>query len=137
MELNYLAIVVAAVGQFIVGAIWYGPVFGKLWGKMHNCDALPPEELKLMQKKMVPFYLLQFVLTVITTVVLALFVAGLLAWNVFGIAGFMWLGFVLPAQISSVIFGGTEGKWVMKKILVMAFGTLLCLEVAALVFFLF
>ena len=29
--LNWLAIVVAALSAFALGAIWYGPVFGKAW----------------------------------------------------------------------------------------------------------
>jgi hypothetical protein len=30
-DLNWLAIVAAAVSAFVVGGIWYGPVFGKAW----------------------------------------------------------------------------------------------------------
>ena len=30
-NLNWLAIVTAAVSAFVVGGIWYGPVFGKAW----------------------------------------------------------------------------------------------------------
>jgi hypothetical protein len=52
-------------------------------------------------------------------------------WNRFGLAGFYWLGFVVPTQIGAVIFGGTEPKWIVKKILVMAFGSLACLEALA------
>ncbi len=30
-DLNYLAIVVAGIVPMIVGALWYGPIFGKRW----------------------------------------------------------------------------------------------------------
>lgn len=30
-QLNWLAVAVAAVSAFILGGIWYGPVFGKSW----------------------------------------------------------------------------------------------------------
>lgn len=34
MEVNFLAVLVAAFAAFIVGGIWYSPkVFGNLWGK--------------------------------------------------------------------------------------------------------
>ena len=46
-----MAILVATVGQFIFGAIWYMPVFGKLWGKIHGFDQVPPEKQKEMMKK--------------------------------------------------------------------------------------
>lgn len=31
MEVNWLAIVVAAISAFVVGGLWYGPLFGKAW----------------------------------------------------------------------------------------------------------
>jgi fatty acid desaturase len=133
MSLNYLAILIATVLQFIVGAIWYMPLFGKMWGEIHGFNKFSKEEQQKMMKGMGPFYTLQIFVTLVTTVVLALFVAGLPDWNVYGIAGFLWLGFVVPTQVSAVVFGGTEPKWIAKKTLIMAFGALLCLEVAALV----
>jgi uncharacterized protein DUF1761 len=30
-EVHWLAIVVAAVSGFLVGGLWYGPIFGKAW----------------------------------------------------------------------------------------------------------
>ena len=132
MQLNYLAIVLAAVAQFIVGAIWYTPIFGKLWGKMHGFDKQSKEEQQKMMKKMGPLLAMQFLVTVVTSFVLALFIAALPAdWNAYGMAGFFWLGFVVPTQVSAVIFGGTEPKWVVKKIAIMAGASLICLMVAA------
>jgi len=31
MELNWIAVGIAAVSAFVVGGIWYGPLFGKSW----------------------------------------------------------------------------------------------------------
>lgn len=31
--INWLAVIVAAVAFFVLGAVWYGPVFGKAWQK--------------------------------------------------------------------------------------------------------
>ncbi len=132
MDLNYPAILLATVLQFMCGAIWYSLFFGKLWGKMHGFDKQPKEVQQEMMKSMGPLYATQFFVTIITTSVLALFIAALPeGWNEFGMAGFFWIGFVVPTQVSSVIFGGTENKWVVKKIAVQAGASLLCLEVAA------
>jgi hypothetical protein len=30
-SLNWLAVVVAAIVAFVVGGVWYGPLFGKVW----------------------------------------------------------------------------------------------------------
>ncbi len=132
MALNFVAILVASVAQFIIGAVWYMPVFGKLWGKIHGFDTFSPESQKEMQKKMMPLLVVQFLSTLVTTVVLAIFITNLPAsWNVYALAGFFWIGFVVPTQIAAVIFGGTNPKWVVKKTLIMACGSLLCLEAAA------
>jgi hypothetical protein len=31
MELNWLAVIVAALSSFPLGFLWYGPLFGKVW----------------------------------------------------------------------------------------------------------
>lgn len=135
MEINYVAIAVATVVQFIVGAVWYMPIFGKAWGEIHGFDKVAPEMQKEMQKKMMPLLGVQIVLTLVTSAVFGLFVASLPQnWNVYGLAGFYWLGFVVPTTVGAVIFGGTEPKWVMKKIFISIGGSLLCFMSMALVF---
>lgn len=132
MELNYLAIVVATVLQFISGWVWYMPLFGKAWGAMHGYDQLSKEEQEKAQKEMGPQLGFQFLGTLVTTFVLALFVADLSAeWHAFGAAGFLWLGFVLPTQAAAVMFGGTPKHWMVKKIAIMAGGSLVSLMIAA------
>jgi hypothetical protein len=131
MELNYLAIFIATILQFIFGAIWYSFLFGKLWGKIHGFDKLSKEVQQKMMKQMGPFYGIQFFVTIVTTFVLAIFITNLPYWNAYGMAGFFWLGFVVPTQVSAVIFGGTEGKWLLKKVLVQAGASLGCLMIAA------
>lgn len=130
-----MAIIVATVVQFIVGAIWYMPIFGKAWGEIHGFDKVAPEKQKEMYKQMMPMLVVQFVITLVTSAVFGLFVASLPSnWNVYGLAGFYWLGFVVPTTISAVVFGGTEGKWVVKKILISIGASFLCFMSMALVF---
>ena len=134
MTINYIAVLVAAVAQFIFGAIWYMPLFGKLWGKIHGFDQVSPEEQKIMTKKMMPFLVVQFIVTVLTTVIFAMLLNQFSGdWNIYYLAVALWLGFMVPTQISAVIFGGTKPEWVMKKILVSVFGALGCMLIAAFV----
>jgi hypothetical protein len=135
MELNYSAIVVAAVVQFIIGGIWYTPLFGRKWRQIHGFDARSPEEQRQMQKGMAPLLATQFLMSLLTCAVLALFHVSLPApWHAFGMAGFFWLGFIMPTQVSAVIFGGTPPQWVMTKILISTGGSLACMMGAAAVF---
>ncbi|HEY4797694.1 MAG TPA: DUF1761 domain-containing protein [Bacteroidia bacterium] len=44
-HLNWLAVAVSAIAYFALGAIWFGPAFGKVWMKGHGIT-LPSEEEK-------------------------------------------------------------------------------------------
>ena len=135
MPLNYTAIIVATVLQFIVGAIWYSALFGKLWGKIHGFDKLSKEVQQKMMSEMGPYYGVQLFVTLLTSFVFELFIANLPPdWNPFGMAAFFWIGFTVPAQVSAVIFGGTPKEWMVKKIAVQSGAALMCLQVAAATF---
>ncbi len=137
MEINYIAIVVAAVAQFIVGGIWYMPLFGKMWGEMHGFDKVAPEVQKQMSKDMMPLLVVQAFLALVTSAVFGILVAYMTLpqdWTLWCLAALYWLGFAAPSQVSLVIFGGTEPKWVVKKTLIAIGGSLLCFLAMAAVF---
>lgn len=127
------AVVLATVAQFVVGMVWYMPLFGKLWGKIHGFDKLSKAEQKEMQSQMGPYYALQLLVTILTAFVLAKLVALMPDYSVYKMAGLVWLGLALPTQVSAVVFGGTEGKWMLKKIAVMVGGSLACIFAAVVV----
>jgi hypothetical protein len=129
--MNYVAIALASVAEFIVGAIWYMPLFGKQWGDIHGFNDLTKSQQKAMQAKMGPFYGLQLLVTVITTVVLAKTILVLPDYSPYMLALMAWVGFVVPTQVSAVVFGGTKPQFIAKKILIMSLGSLACLMVAA------
>lgn len=56
MEINFLALFVAALSTLVVGSVWYGPLFGKVWMKENG---FTEEELK--QGSMVKIFGLTFV----------------------------------------------------------------------------
>lgn len=70
--INYLAVGVAAVITFMLGGVWYAPLFGKAWAKAHG---LSEEYLKELQTRRPPalffggmlvcYLVLAFVLAVI------------------------------------------------------------------------
>ena len=128
-----VAAVCATIVQFAIGAVWYSVFFGKLWGKMHGFDKLPKNVQQKMMQSMGPFYGLQALVTFATSIVLAIFIAYQPTWNPYAMAAFFWIGFIVPTQVSSVIFGGTEPRWIATKIAVQSAASLLCLEAATLV----
>lgn len=42
MQSHWLAILAAAVAGFVVGGVWYGPLFGKPWMKARGIDCENP-----------------------------------------------------------------------------------------------
>ena len=47
-HLNWLAVAASALAYFILGALWFGPLFGKLWMKGHGITPPSEEEKKKM-----------------------------------------------------------------------------------------
>lgn len=109
VEVNYLAVLLAAVASMALGFAWYSPyVLGKQWTRERGISA---ENLKKAQKEMGKLYALSFVVALITAYVLSHVMS--LSENFFhypmlstGLitAFWMWLGFVMPVQITATIF---------------------------------
>ncbi len=109
MGINFLAIIVAAVFNFVLGAFWYSPVlFAK---QFMGAIGKSEEELKQGSNKMM--YLYQFIAILITTYILAHFVDFALAdsfWKGIQTGIWAWLGFVAATQIAGVVFEGRNLK---------------------------
>lgn len=60
-NLNWFHIGVAAVAYFILGAIWYSPLFSKLWIKGHRINMEDPELKKGVAGIMIICFVLLFV----------------------------------------------------------------------------
>lgn len=131
INVNLWAVFAATVVQFVVGAVWYMALFAKQWGEMFDFDKLPKEKQREMQKAMGPFYGLQIVVTFITSYVLAYFITAVPGVQVYLLAALLWIGFVVPTQVSAVIFGGVEPRWIARRISIMAAGSLACLLAGA------
>lgn len=136
--ISWKAIIIATVVQFIVGAIWYMFIFAKQWGEMFDFNKLSKKEQKEMQAKMGPYYGLQMVVTLLTSYIFAQFVVmantSVINLSLYKLAFFVWLGFVVPTQVSAIIFGGVDPKWIPRRLMIMAGGSLACLMSAAFVF---
>ncbi|MEN9582614.1 MAG: hypothetical protein RL641_568 [Candidatus Parcubacteria bacterium] len=124
--INWWAVPVAAVVSMIIGSIWYGPLFGKIWMKIMGMDMsnVTPEQKKEMQKGMWLSYLAQFVLSIITFYVFTLFIVdsrsqGTAMGGV--ISGlWIWLGFIMPTTAAGALWSGKPKKLAWSMFLVLA-----------------
>lgn len=103
VHINYLAVLVCGVLSMVVGAMWYGPVFGKLWMKQYNYTE---EDLK---KDFNPgkTYGLAVLGHVVMALVLAYIISLTNAQTVsegFRIAFSCWLGFIAVTMFVNKLF---------------------------------
>ncbi|NQU88242.1 MAG: DUF1761 domain-containing protein [Mariniphaga sp.] len=86
-SINYLAVLVAALCSFIVGWLWYGPLFGKAWMRLHG---FTEETMKEGDWLPMPVLMLtNYIATVLAAFALAMFLGAdsTLHFGIF--AGFM------------------------------------------------
>jgi len=103
----------------VLGFLWYGPIFGKTWAKMMGFDAMDKNKKKEMQKKAGPAYGIMFLTSLLTAYILVHFTGYAMAktWIDGVVTGlWAWLGFVLPATLSTALFGGKNIKvWAIES----------------------
>jgi hypothetical protein len=91
-QVNLLAVFLATVAAFVLGGIWYGPLFGKAWMAAHG---FTPEQLR-QGFNPVRTYGLMFVIGLVTAYTLALFLGPDVDWStgaLYGlVAGAVWVG---------------------------------------------
>lgn len=111
-DINMWAILAAGVSGVIIGMVWYAPaVFGNTWMKLAGITDKMREEGKKTMPKMA---FLAFVAAVVLAWVMAHFA---IIWGAFTIgsalelAFWIWLGFMLPVQLSAVLWEGKSMKY--------------------------
>ena len=109
MEINYWAVAVSAIASMVIGSIWYGPLFGKMFMQAMGMDKWTPEEQEKMKGTMMRSYALQFLGSVVMFFVLAWYITTSIHTGVYGgvaNAFGLWLGFVVPLALGNTIWGG-------------------------------
>lgn len=115
VQVNFLAVLISGVASMALGFLWYGPmVLGKQWMKEKGFTA---DSMKKAQKEMGKWYGVSFILSLITAYTLSHVMT--LSMNFFHYdkmstgmmtAFWMWLGFVMPVQLTATIFGNKNWK---------------------------
>ncbi len=107
-NVNMLAVILAALSGFMVGGLWYGPLFGKIWQR----------EIGLNQEQMdaaspVKVYGLAFAFSVLSAVMLGHLFARIGVSKphiIMMISTGIALGFIIPAIGTNYLFGRKSGK---------------------------
>ena len=118
MNISIMAIVVATVANFILGFLWYTPLFGKAWAKEMGVDlttGVKPTGGE-MAKGLIIMVVGNFFMAYV-------FAHNIAAWsfvpgtaemspmaNVMSAVGFTWVGFYLPGDLSRVAWEKASWK---------------------------
>jgi hypothetical protein len=108
IHINMVAVLIAVVANFILGFIWYTPLFGKAWAKENGFDTSVKPTGGEMAKGMIFMVIGNFLMAYV-------FAHNMAAWsfvpgadqmsassNIMSSAIFTWLGFYVPVDLGAV-----------------------------------
>jgi len=101
-EVKILPLIIGAVFNMILGAMWYSPVlFAKPWMKEAG---ITEDYVKVSQGKMGKVYVLTTVFAVITSYVIGLIITNMQIESIFTgilVAFFVWIAFSFPMVVKN------------------------------------
>lgn len=115
VPVNFLAVVVCAVANMILGMLWYGPLFGKKWMELVGMTPKKTEEAK---KGMVNSYAITFLLSLLAAYVLDHFIWFTSPGSVTVTIGiktaiWAWVGFVATTSAANYLYHPDKRPWAL------------------------
>jgi len=115
IHINPWAMLIAVVANFVLGFLWYTPLFGKMWAREHKFD--------MTQKPPASAFIKGLTFMIVGSILMAfVFSHNIAAWDpaswgrsdsfmspagaAFSAGIFTWLGFIIPSQLSGVAWEG-------------------------------
>jgi len=102
MKTNYAAVVVAAIAYWLLGALWYGVLFGARWMVLENVSM---EQAKSMNP------VLPYVVSFILNILIAYSLAQICIWRNADTIGrgasvgvLLWIGFIGPITYTTYMY---------------------------------
>ncbi len=113
ISINYWAVLVCGVIAMAIGAMWYGPLFGRKWSEIIGVNPDDVAAIKKMKQSAGPLYAIQFILTLFQVLVLAHLIADTTRVGGFERALWVWGAFVIPTLAGAVMWTNERGemKW--------------------------
>jgi len=112
IHMNYLAVLIAAIANYLIATIWYAAIFGKLWKKLTGITDMKPFPMNIIMV-FIGSFVLSFVLY-------HSIVFGNAYFKMSGISGglmggfFGWLGYIAPVTLSTKLYEKKPwGLWLL------------------------
>jgi len=110
IQVSIVAVLVAVVVNFILGFVWYTPLFGKAWAKEMGMDPNEKPDNSVMMKGMAYMVIGNFLFAWVFAHNIAAwgFVPGMKEMGAMGTilnsAIFTWLGFYFPGRLGATVW---------------------------------
>lgn len=110
-SVSIMAIIGSGIVSMIIGYVWYGPLFGKMWAQLQGWSS---SDMQMKQSQgMAKSYAMMFIGSLVLATVLGMFArtVGAITLTDGVMVGFWaWVGFALPLLLSSVLWEGKSWK---------------------------
>lgn len=120
MEINYLVVLGCAVLGMIGGALWYGPLLGKVFMRSMGVDPNDPVARVQMQKGATKLYILQFLILLLQFYIFAHFVEGRSDVSGAEVGAWLWLGFIVPTLAGVAMWTTEPAKRAWTRVAIIA-----------------
>jgi len=112
IHVNYLAVLVAAIANYVIAVIWYAAIFGKVWRKLTGIADVKPVPVNIV---------LVFIGSLVLSFVLYhSIVFGSSYLKIGGVGGgmmggfFGWLGYIAPVTLMTKLYEKKPwGLWLL------------------------
>ena len=105
IQVNVLAVLVAAIVVFVIGGLWYSPLlFGKVWMRAHGHT---PERMEAMRASVGRAYGLSFLCYLVMAAVMAILIGATDTVTALGgmrLGAVCWLGFAATIGLTANLF---------------------------------
>jgi hypothetical protein len=108
MHINIMAVLAAVAANFVLGFIWYTPLFGKVWAKENGFDTNQKAKGGEIARGMIFMVIGNFFMAYVLahSIIAWSFVPGVKEMsatsNILNSAIFTWLGFYVPVDLNTV-----------------------------------
>lgn len=116
--INYWSILACGIASMVLGFLWYGPVFGKMWMELMGWDPSNTAMMEEKKKGAKAGYVLMFLGSLVMAWVLSHSILYMKDFMVdqtalssgLTTAFFTWLGFIATVTMGSVLWEGKSWK---------------------------